>query len=136
MRYYVQYLRHSSGVDSGVDPPTCSPLGHHLINTKGIGHCRKQCSCVDHVLPATAPRFEIIDAARWPLGSHRPQQGLRDLDHAHGQLRPLINRRLLDAQEVCEPPLVLRVSNMERQVDAQPSIVDQGRRAQRHITTA
>src|SRR4029453_7822320 len=37
-----QYLRHLRGVDSVVDPPKCSPLGHHLINKKGIGHFRKQ----------------------------------------------------------------------------------------------
>ena len=33
---------HLSGVDRVVDPPKCSHLGHHLINTNGIGHCRKQ----------------------------------------------------------------------------------------------
>ena len=42
MNLLFQYLRHLSGVDSGVDPPKFSHLGHHLINKKGIGHFRKQ----------------------------------------------------------------------------------------------
>src|SRR5262249_29982848 len=37
-----QYLRRLSGVDSRVDPSQFSHLGHHLINKKGVGHCRKQ----------------------------------------------------------------------------------------------
>ena len=38
----MQYLSHLSGVDSEVDPPQFSYLGHHLLNTNGIGHFRKQ----------------------------------------------------------------------------------------------
>jgi putative transposase len=41
-RLRFQYLRHLSGVDSVVDPPKLSHLGHHLINTNGSGHVRKQ----------------------------------------------------------------------------------------------
>ena len=37
-----QYLCHLSGVDSEVDPPKLSDLGHHLLNTNGIRHFRKQ----------------------------------------------------------------------------------------------
>ena len=39
---YNQYLRHLSGIDSVVNPPKCSHLGHYLINKNGIGHFRKQ----------------------------------------------------------------------------------------------
>jgi hypothetical protein len=38
----LQYRRHLRGVDSVVDPPKFNHLGYHLINTKGIGHFRKQ----------------------------------------------------------------------------------------------
>jgi hypothetical protein len=38
----LQYLRHLSGVDSVIDPPKLSYLGHHLLDTNGIGHFRKQ----------------------------------------------------------------------------------------------
>jgi hypothetical protein len=37
-----QYLRHLSGVNSMVDPPQFSHVGHHLIDKKGIGQFRKQ----------------------------------------------------------------------------------------------
>ena len=42
--YYLQYLRHLSGVDRVVDPPKCSHLGHHLINTNGIGIAGSNCN--------------------------------------------------------------------------------------------
>jgi hypothetical protein len=87
-----------------VAPPKCRPLGHHLINKKRIGPFRKHFSCFDHVWPAPEPRGELMDAERWPLGSHWPPQGLGDLDHQPGPIGPMIPRLLLDAHAVFEPP--------------------------------
>jgi hypothetical protein len=130
-----QYLRHLRGIDSVVDPPKCSSLGHHLSNTKGIGHFRQPCAGFDHVFPATAPRCESLDAARGPLGSHRPHEGLGDMDHAHSQLRTLIPRLLMDTHDVFEPPRVFRVSNSALQWEAHPILGEPWRLAPCHRTT-
>jgi len=129
-----QYLRHLSGVDRMIDPPKCSHLGHHLINKNGIGHCRKQLSCVDHLWLPAEPRFESVDAACWPRSPHRPHEGMGDIDHAHGQIGTLIHRLFMDVHDVCESPILLRVSTIARQLEAQPIRVASWIIPQRHVT--
>jgi len=129
-----QYLRHLSGVDRMIDPPKCSHLGHHLINKNGIGHCRKQLSCVDHLWLPAEPRFESVDAACWPRSPHRPHEGMGDIDHAHGQIGTLIHRLFMDVHDVCEFPILLRVSTIARQLEAQPIRVASWIIPQRHVT--
>jgi hypothetical protein len=101
-----------------VDPPQFSHVGHHLIDKKGIGQFRKQFSCFNHVFAPTEPRFEVIDAERWPLASHRANQGLGDIDPTHGEIGTIINRPLLDAHEVFKPPILFRISQIELQLEA------------------
>jgi hypothetical protein len=118
-----------------IDPPKFSHLGHHLINKNGIGHCRKPFEWFNHVFLPMEPRFEIIDAACWPLNPQRPNEGLGDIDHEQGEIGTMINRLFIDVHEVFESPLLFRVSKIALPLEAPPLIVASWIIPQRQVTT-
>ena len=118
-----QYLRQFGGIACMVNAPQCSHVGNGLINKKQLWHFRKQFEGFQPLFPATAPRLQIIHTPLRPLRAHRTPQGVGDIDHEHGEIRPVVPRRLLDRHEIFQAPLLFGSPKVELQLETKTIIV-------------
>jgi len=97
-----------------VHPPQYSHLGNHLLNKNGIGISGSNFKVSTTYLRL---RNHALRSCTLTLATGRAwtNQGMRDVDHEHGQVRTVMHWPFMDIHEVFEPPVWFRVAEITLQ---------------------